>query len=71
MSNANTMPKKLIPTSEAARLLGLSVRRVAQLVRSGDLAYQQIGYDFWFAVETIKNYRRKPRGRPRKQPDGK
>jgi excisionase family DNA binding protein len=60
---------KLINTTEAAEALGVSVRRVRQLIAEGKLVAQNLGRDYAIeasALESVKVYG-KP-GRPPRTP---
>jgi excisionase family DNA binding protein len=63
---------KLMNTTEAAEALGVSVRRVRQLIAEGKLVAQNLGRDYAIeakALESVKVYG-KP-GRPPKPKDEK
>ena len=63
---------KLINTTEAAEALGLSVRRVRQLIAEGKLKAHNLGRDYAIevsALESVKVYG-KP-GRPPRNPKSK
>jgi excisionase family DNA binding protein len=63
---------KLINTTEAAEALGVSVRRVRQLIAEGKLQAQNLGRDYAIeasALESVKVYG-KP-GRPSRNPKSK
>ena len=56
-------------TTEAAKELRISVRRVQQLIKAGALQAEKYGRDYWIshdAVERLIERERKP-GRPKKQ----
>jgi excisionase family DNA binding protein len=63
---------KLINTTEAAEALGVSVRRVRQLIAEGKLQAHNLGRDYAIeasALESVKVYG-KP-GRPPRNPKSK
>lgn len=52
-------------TTEAAALLGVSKRRVQQLVLRGQLKAVKIGRDWLIKEESLKKFERRGPGRPR------
>ncbi len=62
----------LLTTAEAADRLGVSPRRVRQLVRSGELTGEKRGRDLFLRATDVAAYKRKPvgypHGRPRRPP---
>jgi excisionase family DNA binding protein len=59
---------KLLSTSEAAQKLGVSERRVRQLINEGKLVAHKLGRDYAIeetALEDVKIYRKA--GRPKKE----
>jgi excisionase family DNA binding protein len=64
---------ELITTQQAAKILGLSARRVRELAGDGSLPAVAVGRDWLFepaAVARFKATPRRGRGRPRKTNDG-
>ena len=62
------MIEKLISTSEAATILGISASRVRQLIIDGRLESTKIGRDQLLELEKVKEFASKPRertGRPK------
>lgn len=58
-----------LTVAEAARQLGLSERRVLQLIDSGALPTGRFGRSYAIAPAALERVRhRPPRGRPRKRP---
>lgn len=57
-------------TTQAAQFLGISVRRVRQLIECGKLKAEKYGRDWMIPMEEMNNVKvyGKP-GRPRKQSD--
>ena len=63
------MAEKLISTSEAAAILGISASRVRQLIIEGRLEATKIGRDQLLEPEKVKEFAARPRertGRPKK-----
>jgi excisionase family DNA binding protein len=56
-------------TSEAAGTLGLSRRRVQELIRDGALPAVRHGRDYWIEPAAVHAMVRRPVGRPRLHPD--
>ena len=54
-----------VPIKEAARLLGVSDKRVYQYVMSGRLSAQRIGHILIIPVEEVKQFKPSPSGRMR------
>ncbi len=60
---------KLIGTREAAEKLGVSLRRVQQLIELGTLPAQRIGRDYLIQLKDLSKVTiHGKRGRPKKQP---
>lgn len=62
-------PTDLLTTAQAATVLGLSRRRVAQLIERGLLPAQKYGRDYLIRREDLARVQQRPGpGRPRKTP---
>ncbi len=60
-----------LTVAQASERLGLSVRRVRQMVESGALAGERLGPRLWAIPENaVADYQRVPRGRPRRVVEG-
>jgi excisionase family DNA binding protein len=53
-------------THEAAKALGVSVRRVQAMIKSGRLPAQKVGRDWWITAEDVEKLKDRKVGRPRK-----
>jgi excisionase family DNA binding protein len=58
----------ILTTAEAAERLGISVRRVQQLVQDGRLPAKEFGGTFMIEEKDLKLVRERKPGRPRKTP---
>lgn len=60
--------QELMSSKDVAAYLGVSDRRIRQLVESGQLKAQRVGRDYIFTLEDVKAYAttRRPVGRPPK-----
>jgi excisionase family DNA binding protein len=56
-----------ITTSEAAKRLKVSDRRIRQLVLWGELPATKFGRDYQIKLEDLKNLKRRKVGRPKKK----
>lgn len=61
----------ILTTAQAAELLGISVRRVQQLVKDGRLPAEQFGGALMIKEEDLKLVENRKVGRPRKAQDAK
>jgi excisionase family DNA binding protein len=59
----------LITTAQAAEKLGISVRRVQELISSGRLPAQQFGRTYVVDEDDLKLVAERKPGRPRKSPN--
>jgi excisionase family DNA binding protein len=61
---------RLVGVRLAARLVGVSERRVVQAIRDGELKATRLGKDYIVRISDLRRYlqRRRPRGRPRRGP---
>lgn len=59
----------MITTAGAAERLGISVRRVQELINSGRLPAQQFGRTYVIDEDDLKLVEERKPGRPRKSPD--
>lgn len=55
---------RLLSTSEAAAALGVSPRRVLQLIADGRLRAKRIGRDYVIEAKALRAVRDRPNGRP-------
>lgn len=62
----NNGVSKLLTTAEVAAYLGLSLRQVQTLAKSGDLPAEKHGRDYVVRSEDLEQFTRRPVGRPRK-----
>jgi excisionase family DNA binding protein len=65
-------PMEIIGTVEAAQRLGITVRRVQQLIEKGDLPATKVGRDFAIIASHLKKVQIRPKpgpkpGKPRKK----
>lgn len=62
--------KTVVTTSEAAKIMGVSRRRVIAYIESGQLPAERFGLAYTIQLTDIKRLKRRPAGRPRgiKQP---
>jgi len=58
----------LITTTEAGEKLGVTRKRVFQLIQDGRLPAQKLGRDYVIDEEDLKLVKNRPPGRPRKKP---
>lgn len=61
--------EKLLNTTEAAERLGVSVRRVVQLIVAGTLPAQKVGRDYAIAAQSLDGV--KIHGKPGRPPNAK
>lgn len=66
--HSDTMPETTLSTVEAARELGVSVRRILDLLNEDRFphAYKR-GREWRIPVEDVENFQRQPHGRPKKR----
>ena len=55
----------LLSTADTALMLGVSVTRIMQLMKSGRLQAWKIGGNYLFARADVRAFRKRPTGRPR------
>lgn len=58
---------QIVGTVEAAEMLGVSQRRVNQLVQSGRLPAQKLGFGYAIFVSDLAKVKERKPGRPRKE----
>ena len=61
------MTAKLLTTSEAARLLGVTAIRVRALCEKGELPATKFGRDWQIKERDVTRFSPRPVGRPRKE----
>ena len=66
-----TVIRGYLSVPEAAERLGLSCPYVYELVREGRLECVRVGRTILIRSSAVRRFRRRPRGRPRKQKGGK
>lgn len=57
---------KLLTTAEAARELGVTPRRVRQLIADGRIAAKKVGRDYVIDPRSLKAVENRQTGRPKK-----
>jgi excisionase family DNA binding protein len=57
-----------VPTEEAAKLLGITVKRVYQHIKAGHLKARMVKRRYMISRQAIEDFKRNPPGRIRKQP---
>jgi len=60
----------LLTTNETAHALGISPRRVRQLIRAGMLPAVRVGRDWGIRASAVAGYCPRPTGRPKKNDGG-
>src|SRR5262245_20460211 len=63
-----TISENWLSTKEVAESLGVSLRRVQQLIKSGRLPARQFGRDWLVNPVDFAQFKPKPRGRPATSP---
>lgn len=61
---------RIVGVRPAARLVGVTERRIVQAIRKGELKATRLGKDYVIRISDLRRYlqRRRPRGRPRRRP---
>ncbi len=60
------MTTNFLTTTEAAALLGLSIKTVQSLITRGRLPAEKIGRDWMIKREDVRNHKRGKGGRPKR-----
>jgi len=67
-----TTPRGFLTAAEAAARLGLSESRIYKLVKAGRLEAARVGERVWLLwARAVREFKRRPAGRPRKKATGK
>lgn len=58
----------VLTSEEAAQVIGVSGRRVRELLKSGELPGRPVNERLWLVTRaSAESFQRKPRGRPKKE----